>query len=65
MNICFTKLGEEICEVCREFEHRNHDNNRNLTEESIFECGEGLKEKIDDWACNHVERAKYRHFREL
>ena len=37
MNISFTKLGVEICEVCREFELHNHDNNRNLTKESIFE----------------------------
>ena len=52
MNISFTKLGVEICEVGREFELHNHDNNRNLTKESIFECDDGLKEKIDDWACN-------------
>ena len=53
MNISFTKLGEEICEVCREFElHEHQMNNADFLDKTNLDWDESLVENIDDWASN-------------
>ena len=53
MNISLTKLGEEICEVCREFElHEHQMNNADFLDNTNLECDESLVVNIDDWASN-------------